>query len=180
MNYRREFEIAFVGLKPGIHEFKYKIDNKFFSSYSKQDFVDCEAAINLQLDKKNGFMLLKFDIDGAADVSCDICGNAISMQLWDEYKMMVKMVENPDEMNVNEEDPDVYYISKGESHLQIADWIFEFITLSLPYQKRCADNERGGPKCNKEVLAKLNALHQPLEKEINPVWKGLSQFKNLE
>lgn len=180
MNYRREFEIAFVGLKPGVHEYEYKIDNKFFSHYNKQDFIDCNATVKLQLDKKSSFMLLKFDIDGMTDVNCDICGNTIPLQLWDEYKMMVKMVENPEEMNENEEDPDVFYISKGESHLHVADWIYEFITLSVPYQKRCADNERGGPKCNKEVLAKLNSLDQPVQKEVNPLWKGLSQFKNLE
>ena len=28
---KRQFEIAFVGLKPGIHEFNYELDDKFFS-----------------------------------------------------------------------------------------------------------------------------------------------------
>jgi hypothetical protein len=30
MGKRREFEIAFVGLKPGIHEFTYEVDDSFF------------------------------------------------------------------------------------------------------------------------------------------------------
>ena len=28
---KRAFEIAFVGLKPGVHEFSYKVDEKFFA-----------------------------------------------------------------------------------------------------------------------------------------------------
>ena len=55
---KRAFEIAFVGLKPGIHEFQYRIDDKFFEAYQQQDFRNCEANIKLALDKKNGFMLL--------------------------------------------------------------------------------------------------------------------------
>jgi uncharacterized metal-binding protein YceD (DUF177 family) len=37
-------------------------------------------------------------------------------------------------MNEQEEDPDVYYISRSESHLHLAEWIYEFINLSIPMQ----------------------------------------------
>ncbi|HEY1871160.1 MAG TPA: DUF177 domain-containing protein, partial [Chitinophagaceae bacterium] len=60
MSYRREYEIAFVGLKPGIHEFDYEIGDKFFVEFQQQDFRNCKAHVKLFLDKKNGFMLLKF------------------------------------------------------------------------------------------------------------------------
>ena len=68
MSNRREFEIAFVGLRPGVHEFEYNIDNKFFLDYTQEDFTNCTAKIKLLLDKKSGFLQLKFDIDGSADV----------------------------------------------------------------------------------------------------------------
>ena len=41
------------------------------------------------------------------------------MDLWDEFNMVVKQVENPDEMNESEEDPDIFYISRTESHLAV-------------------------------------------------------------
>lgn len=124
-------------------------------------------------------MLLKFDIDGVADVNCDRCGNPLPLRLWEEFKVMVKLVDNPEEMNEQEEDPDVYYISRGESHLHLADWIYEFINLSIPMQKMCPPEEVGGPQCNKEVLAKL-AKVEIKKDEINPLWKGLEQFKDLK
>ena len=180
MNFRRDFEIAFVGLKPGVHHYEYNIENKFFSHYDQQDFTDCKATVKLELDKKNGFMLLKFDIDGVVDVACDRCGNPLPLQLWEEFKIMVKLVDNPEEMNEQEEDPDVYYISRGESHLHLADWIYEFINLSIPLQKMCAPDEIGGPRCNKEVLQKLASIESAGKKEINPMWKGLDKFKDLK
>src|ERR1700709_844806 len=132
MNNRRPFEIPFVGLKPGIHHFDYEVDDKFFASYGEQDFRDCSAKIKLELDRKSGFMLLKFDIDGGTNVSCDRCGNPLSMNLWDEFNIVVKMVDDPAVMNDQEEDPDIYFISHSESHIDVADWIYEFINLSIP------------------------------------------------
>ena len=179
MNFRREFEIAFVGLKPGIHNYEYRVDDKFFANYGNQDFSNCNALIKLELDKKSGFIFLKFDIDGTVDISCDRCGNPLSQRLWDEFKIMVKLVDDPDIMNEQEEDPDVYYVSRSESHLHLTDWIYEFINLSIPLQRMCASEEIGGPQCNKEVLDKLANIEVNRTNTVNSLWKGLEKFKDL-
>jgi uncharacterized metal-binding protein YceD (DUF177 family) len=181
MGKRHVFEIAFVGLKPGVHEFNYEVDDKFFAAIEeKRDFADCTANIKLLLDKKSSFMLLKFEIGGKADVICDRCNNVLKMDLWDEFNMVVKMVENPEEMNEKEEDPDIYYISRTESHLHLNDWIYEFVSLSIPMQKMCSPEEYGGSKCNKEVIEKLKAMEiKESGDNANAIWKGLEQFKKV-
>src|SRR5512141_2930301 len=113
MPHRREFEIAFVGLKPGLHEFNYEITDRFFDAYQQQDFKNCKARVKLWLDKKTGFMQLKFEIGVTIEVTCDRCNSNLPLDLWDELNMMVKMVQEPDVMNNQEDDPDVYYISHG-------------------------------------------------------------------
>jgi uncharacterized metal-binding protein YceD (DUF177 family) len=180
MNSRRNFDIAFVGLKPGIHEFEYDINDKFFVEYQEQDFRKCIAHVKLRLDKQNGFMRLKFEIGGKMEVTCDRCGNNLPLELWDEFNIVVKMVDDPDVMNEQEEDPDIYYISRGESHLHVSDWIYEFINLSIPMQRMCTEEEMGGPYCNKEVLAMLKKLDAQNNKPENSVWKGLEKFKDLD
>ena len=179
MSSRRNYDIAFVGLKTGIHEFEYKIDDKFFLDYQEQDFRNCVAHIKLTLDKNNGFMRLKFEVGGKAEVTCDRCGNGLPLNLWEDFNIVVKIVDDPELMNDQEEDPDIYYISKGESHLHVADWIYEFVNLSIPMQRMCGPDEIGGPSCNKEVLAMLAKLGSK-DKTANPLWKGLEKFKNLD
>ena len=102
MSHRRVYEIAFVGLKPGIHEFNYEIDDKFFDEFlqgssdgQQQDFRNCRARIKLTLDKKNGFMLLKFELGGQLEVTCDRCNNNLPIDLWDEFNIIVKIVDEP-------------------------------------------------------------------------------------
>ena len=180
MGNRREFDIAFVGLKPGVHEFSYEVDDKFFASYSATDFTNCHANIKLFLEKNTSFLMLKFEVGGLVDVVCDRCGNPLGVDLWDEFNLVIKLVDNPDEMNATEEDPDIYYISRTESHLHIADWIYEFVSLSIPMQRMCREEEIGGPQCNKEVLAMLKKMEAGKNENNNPLLKGLEKFKDKE
>lgn len=182
MSRRREFEIAFVGLKPGVHEFSYPITDKFFEPFGQQDFKNCKANVKLVLDKKSSFMLLKFEIGGTLETTCDRCNNELPFELWDEFNITVKMVEEePEVMNDQEEDPDVYYISKTESHVDVAKWIYEFINLSIPMQKTCSFEKMDGPHCNTAAMDMLKKL-EPEENKTkeNPIWKGLEKFKDLE
>jgi len=177
MGNSREYDIAFVGLKPGVHEFNYQVDDKFFANYKETDFNSCYASVKLTLEKNNSFMLLKFEIGGSVNVICDRCGNTLPMDLWDEFKLVIKQVENPEEMNKNEEDADVYYISRTESHIHLADWIYEFVLLSIPNQRMCSEEEMGGPQCNKEILAMLKKMKSTVTENNHPFEKGLEQFK---
>ena len=180
MNSRREYEIAFVGLKPGVHEFEYQITDSFFEPYQEQDFKNCEATINLSLEKNNSFMMLKFEVGGRVEVSCDRCNGNLPFELFDEFYVTVKMVDNPEEMNEQEEDPDVYYIAKGESHLHIADWLYEFVNLSIPMQKVCNFENMDGPYCNKDARELLKKMQSEPNPQENPIWKDLQKFKGLE
>jgi uncharacterized metal-binding protein YceD (DUF177 family) len=183
MGHRRDFEIAFVGLKPGIHEYNYEITDRFFETFQHQDFRHCKANVKLSLDKKTGFLLLKFEIGGSLEVNCDRCNNNLPLELWDEFNITVKMVEEPEVMNDQGDDPDVYYISRGESHIDVANWIYEFINLSIPMQKVCSYEKMNGPHCNPtalDVLKKMEPEDEKKETEGNPIWKGLEKFKDLD
>lgn len=180
MNSRREFEIAFVGLKPGVHEFNYEITNKFFEEYGEQDFWDCEATVKLLLEKTTGFMMLRFQIGGSVKVVCDRCNSNLPLNLFEDFTVTIKAVENPEEMNDTEEDPDVHYISRSESHLHVAPMIYEFVNLSLPMQKECGYEAMDGPYCNPAAKQVLQTMKKEDEAKTNPLWKGLEKFKGLE
>ena len=177
MGQRRQFDIPFVGLKPGVHEYQYEIDDKFFVDFQQPEFSNCHSTIKLALEKNSSFMMLRFEVGGVVDVSCDRCGNPLTMDLWDEFNIIVKLVDNPVEMNENEEDPDVFYIARTESHLHLGEWIYEFITLSIPMQRMCREDEMGGPQCNKEVLELLKKMEEANKESAGPLSKGLEQFK---
>ncbi|MEO6684021.1 MAG: DUF177 domain-containing protein [Ginsengibacter sp.] len=176
MGKSREYDIAFVGLGLGTHEFYYELEDKFFADFQDTEITNCSATLKVTLEKNTSFMMLKFEIDGSTGVPCDRCGNPLSLQLWDEFNLIIKLVENPDEMNDNEEDPDILYISRHESHIHLDKWLYEFVFLSIPNQRMCSEEEIGGPQCNKEVLAMLHEMKSRIENN-NPLKQGLEKFK---
>ena len=182
MSNRREYEIAFVGLKPGVHVFEYEVNDTFFEDFQEQDFRDCKAHVKLHLDKSSSsFMMLRFEMGGSVEVTCDRCNNNLPLQLFDEFTVTVKMVEDPEVANDQEEDPDVYYISKGENHLDVKGWIYEFVNLSIPMQKTCEYENMDGPYCDPQARALLNGMRSEEDAKENPIWKDLKgKFKDLE
>ncbi len=176
---KRMFEIAFVGLKTGDHEFNYELDAEFFKEKGGENVEKIVANVKLTLDKNNGFMILKFMVGGNADVNCDRCGNPLKVDLWDEFNMVVKLTEDPQKANNEEEDADVFYIAKSESHIEVSDWLYEFVMLSIPMQHVCSNDSNGKSLCNEEVLKKLQDMQAKTEEQQgNIIWKGLDKFKN--
>ena len=60
----REYQIPYVGLKIGIHEFNYQIDGKFFEAFEGSLISDCQVHVKLELEKKETLFILNFFIDG--------------------------------------------------------------------------------------------------------------------
>lgn len=180
MHSRREFEIAFVGLKPGVHHYQYDIDDQFFEGYDQQDFRNTHATVKLELEKNNSFMRLRFDVGGSVQITCDRCNSELPFQLFEQFNLTVKMVDDPEVMNEQEEDPDVYYISKGDSHLDVKAWLYEFVNLSIPMQKTCEFENMDGPHCNAEARALLKGQASTSGSSANPIWNDLQKFKGLE
>lgn len=181
MKNRRDFEIPHVGLKEGIHHFQFDVDDKFLEMFNHDhsEFENLQAVVKLSFDKKNSFFLLNFDIDGKIDVACDRCGDPFELRLWDEFKLVVKLLGDGDAEK--EDEDDVVFIPRSESILDVAEWVYEFIMLSIPIQHIHPDKEDGSDGCNPEALKLLKKMTDEAEaKPANNIWKGLDAFKGDE
>jgi uncharacterized metal-binding protein YceD (DUF177 family) len=176
MKSHRLYEIPFVGLKNGVHRFEYQIEDKFFSEGIQPDFTDCHLQVRLILDKKIGFFLFKFEITGSVTVNCDRCGDPFTLAIWDEFDHVVKLVDDPKVMEVDDS-PDVSYISRTDSHLDVSSWIYEFILLSIPMQRIHPEEGPNHRGCNPAVLGMLDKMKEPEKRSANPIWKGLDKFR---
>lgn len=180
MKYRREFEIAYIGLKEGLSQYEYKIDERFFDNlgFPHPDFEHIDAVVKLSFDKKTNFFLLHFDIDGKIEVACDRCGDPFEMKLWDEFDLVVKLTSDEAAETTKEEEDDVVFIPRSETVLDVSEWIYEFILLSIPIQRIHPPKADGSEGCNAEALKILKQMSEDEhEEKKNDIWKGLDAFK---
>ena len=186
MKYRREFEIPYIGLKEGITELSFEIGEPFFEMLEIEDhsadFESVNATVDLKIDKHPNFFDMTFSVNGDAVVPCDRCGDTFPLTLWDEFKLIVKLVDQvPEEDNFDMEDEaDIVFWPKSEPIIDVSEWIYEFILLSLPIQKIHPDDAEGNSTCNKDSLALLQMMQERAEANArqNSVWKGLDALKN--
>jgi uncharacterized metal-binding protein YceD (DUF177 family) len=182
MKHNREFEIAWQGLKLGVHEYSFSISNDFMKEHeAPEEYHDWNAEVKLRFDRQTSFFQLHFDIAGYVTAPCDRCGDDFKLELWDEFDLMVKLIGDTGDDEEGEEEADIAFIPRSETVLDISSWIYEFVMLSVPLQKLHRNNPDGTPGCNPEALKLLNQLSEPEEVPThNSIWKGLEAFKPEE
>ncbi len=175
MSNLNEYEIQFVGLKLGVHNFEYKIGKTFFGSFDGSEIESGDITVKLSLDRSDTMLVLDFNIEGYIDTLCDLCSDEIEIPVEGEYKQWVKFSEEATAENSEE----VTILDAGEFKLNVAHYIFEFINLSVPVKH---EHQKG--ECNDEVKNILNqyllveADESEDTEEIDPRWEALKSLKN--
>ncbi len=175
MNTSREYQIAYVGLKPGIHTFSYNLTDSFFEQHGSPDFTNSSLQVKVSMDRKPLIFLLHFEITGTVTTTCDRCADDLELQLWDEFDTVVKIVDDEIVAQKNEDDPEVMYIGRSESILNLASLLYELSILCIPIQKIHTNDSNDESTCNKEILKYLEHKTAPTN---NIVWGTLKQKNN--
>ena len=175
MKLLKEFTIPFVGLKIGEHHFDYQIDNTFFEHFEYEDFSQVNVNTNVTLVKKATLLDLHFEIEGIVNVNCDVTNEPYDQDVKGVFDLVVKFGDE-----FNDEREDILIIPHGEFEINIAQYIYELIVLSMPIKRVHPGVEDG--TLQSEVLKKLEELspnnnenNTPSE-EIDPRWNKLKKL----
>jgi uncharacterized metal-binding protein YceD (DUF177 family) len=170
----REYNIPFVGLKPGEHLFSYRIDRAFFEQFPDSLVRECDINVKLKLNKDTGFLLLDFEISGTLEQPCNRCQRPLNFPVDADYNVVVKFGDEP-VRDEQEPDEDVIYMDRNETHLNVAQLIYEFITLAIPVHRVVCENV--GLECDPAVLKVLHDLNEQKENNPDPRWADLKNIK---
>ncbi len=56
----KEYEIPFVGLKEGMHDYRFTIDNRFFDRFEYSEIHEGEVFVDLRMERKTRMMMWWF------------------------------------------------------------------------------------------------------------------------
>lgn len=126
----KQFIIPFLGLKLGSHNFQYQIDNKFFEYFDFYEFDASKLTIDVVLEKKPTFLKLTFNLKGKVNVLCDVSLEPFDLKIKDNFSLLVKFGEE-----FNDENEEILIIPNHEYQINIAQYIYELVVLSLPSRK---------------------------------------------
>ena len=89
-----KYNIEFKGLKEGLHDFGFEVDNKFFEHFEESLVESGKVKVNILLEKRSSFIKLHFKIKGWLELTCDRCLDLYEQPIKHETEMFVKFGEN--------------------------------------------------------------------------------------
>ncbi len=177
MSKTKEYLIPFIGLKLGKHHFEYQISNAFFEIFDYDEFQNSDIKVNVVLEKQSNLLELNFKHKGTVNVPCDMTGEDFDLPIKGKMKLIVRFGEE-----YNNDNEELLILPFGEFEIDIAQYIYEMIVLSVPLRRVHPGVKDGSLKT--EALEKLNELsvkeskeeNKEKEENIDPRWDKLKQL----
>jgi uncharacterized metal-binding protein YceD (DUF177 family) len=169
---KKMFVIPFRGLKEGEHQFEYIINNAFFEVYQYEDILDADINVHLNFVKKSTLLELSFIAKGEVQVTCDISNELFFQPIEGRLDLVIKFGEE-----YNNDNEDILIIPYGDFEIDIAQYIYEMIVLSLPVKKIHPGIIDGTLKT--DILDKLEELQPNKEQNNNSIDPRWDKLKGL-
>ena len=166
----KELKVRISGLSAGEHDFKFKVGQAFFSSFGSDLLENGEVSINLLMLKKPTHLELNFKLEGWVSSTCDRCLVDYRHPVNSKNRLFVKFGEELKELS-----DDMVMIPREEHELEIGQWVFEFILMSIPMKKVACEILDDDSICD-ETVKKLTEGAEPEKR--NPMWDALNELKN--
>ncbi len=176
MNKTKEYLIPFIGLKLGKHHFEYQINNKFFEIFDYNEFQNSDIKVNLVLEKKSTMLELAFKHKGTVNVPCDLTSEDFDLPIKSKMNLIVRFGEA-----FNNDNEELLILPHGEFEIDIAQYIYEMIVLSVPLRRVHPGIKDGSLKTEaltklKELAVKEKKEEKKEEENIDPRWDKLKQL----
>ncbi|MFI3280168.1 MAG: DUF177 domain-containing protein [Rikenellaceae bacterium] len=137
--------IAYKSLRVGAFEYAFTLDNEFFSRFEGSEIMAGNCAAQVQLQRGEAMLEVDVRIDGEVIVACDRCLDDCPVAIDYQGRLIVKFSSE-----IGEYDGEILWLSPLESEVDLSQYIYESVVLSLPYQRVHAEGE-----CNEEMISKF-------------------------
>lgn len=172
MKYLKQFIIPIAGLEIGTHQYQFKIDGKFFESFEVSEIQKCNIDLQLDLLRQTEMMALKFNFKGTIELICDRCLDPFDFPVDFAESVVLKFKTRGSTEPGEDED----YILPEQQEVDLRQYIYDFISLQIPFRKVHPDDENGKSMCDEEVLKRIEELS--VKKNTDPRWDQLKDLPN--
>ena len=175
MKLLKEFTIPFVGLKIGKHDFEYKVEQAFFEHFEYEEFNNVNIKVDVELVKKATLLELHFNVSGFVNLNCDLTNEPFNQDIENDFDLVVNFGDE-----YNDEHIDILIVPHGTYEVNIQQYIYELVVLSVPIKRIHPGVEDG--TLDSEILDRLEELSPKLneeketKEEIDPRWNTLKKL----
>ena len=139
------YNVELKNLTPGVHEYSYFLENKFFIDIDGDLVQKGKVDVYLKVKRSSMMFEMDFQIQGVVMVPCDRCLDDVEIPIDTQNRLVVKFGKE-----YTEESEEVVVVPEDEGAINLAWFLYEFIALAIPMKHVHAPG-----KCNKTMSSKL-------------------------
>lgn len=171
----KAFSVNIIGLSNKAHQFDYEFGSAFFEKYGKDLVSDGHFSASVVLDKHETFIEAEFKIKGEAKLICDRSLEPFDFPINIDSRIMFKYGEEEAELS-----DEIMIISRDRVSLEVGQYLYEFISLSIPIKKihpKFQDTEEEEEGEGRLIYTSETEVKEE-EKEVDPRWEILKKLKS--
>ena len=123
-------KIPFRGLKPGVYTYDFQVGDALFELFENAEIQHGSCNVRVELRRLESMLDMEVQIVGSVTTPCDRCLEDCEIPVAFEGNLVVKFSDE-----VREYDGEVMWLSPAEDEVDLTQYVYESIILSLPYQR---------------------------------------------
>ena len=171
MKTENQYIIAYKGLHAGSHDFIFSIGKPFIEKHEFLEARNGNLTARVNMVKEATQLSFTVTISGFIEVQCDRCLDFFPLEIQFNGNLYAKFSGM-----AGAYDGDVVMLDPEDGEIDLSQYIFESIGLSIPYRKIHPQDPDSNPACNREMMARLGEYSVSGEHKNNPM---RDQLKDL-
>ena len=177
----RGLYIDIFNLQNKSYDFDFEVDDQFFQSFDDSLVNKGKVNIKVSLNKSETFIEINMQFKGAIELVCDRSLEKFEYPVTLNPNLIFKFGDEEKEL-----DDFMMQITRDTLRIELAQYIYEFISLAIPMKKlhpRFADLDEDGDGLvysSAEADDDADKSDQGAEENVDPRWKKLIELKNTK
>ena len=180
VNVLRAYDINIVGLEKKRYEYDFTSGDSFFVAMEQELIKKGNLQTHLLLDKSETMIRLDFHIVGTVEQVCDRSLDEYDEPVDTKQSMLLKFGDHNEELS-----DEIELIERNTSTINVARYIFEFVSLSLPMKRlhpRFRDEEDLEDELDGKLIYQSGASTEndsdDDQSDIDPRWAALRKLSD--
>ncbi|MDE7122926.1 MAG: DUF177 domain-containing protein [Alistipes sp.] len=161
------YAIPFRGLESGVYDYAFRLGKPLFEAFGSPEIKDGDCTADVRMERRGNSLLFEVKIVGEVTVACDRCLEDCSVGI--DFEGCVEARFSDEE---REYDGETLWLRPGDGEADLAQYLYESVVLSLPYQRVHPEGE-----CDPAMMARFSIVS---DEEFGAIERRASQAEPEE
>jgi len=172
MDVLSSFTVEFGSLDAGEYKIDFQVDDAFFAEFADSAIRRASVKVGVRMKREEDHLMFALRFDGSVHLTCDRCLGEFDLPVGFDKQLVVKIREEATES----EDDEVVIIAATEQRFALANHVYDYLSLQVPYRKLHPD-VNGVSGCDPEALKAIERHRTAGHRADDGRWDALKGIK---